>query len=328
MQKPEMSQDSIYRFAEDRSRGFQRRVSSRGESALPGFVGFAAGRNRLQKTGRTMQVARRLLGLSAVAATLAMTGCRQDMHNEPKFIPQRGTTFYADGRSVRPQVAHTVARNQAEEDSYFETGLQNGKEGDGLPMQLTPAVMQRGQERYNIYCTPCHSRVGNGDGMIVQRGYRPAGDFHTDRLRNAPLGHFFSVMTNGYGAMPDYAAQLTPQDRWAVAAYIRALQLSQDAKPGDVPAGEHVEELHAIAKDAGMPVGFADPWGLPATAVYGTPNGQDNGIPGQPMGTPPAAALGRNGQAAGQNSGTRDSGGPQLAPPSADAPGRLAGVRE
>ena len=278
-----------------------------------------------RKLGAVMPAARKLVGFSAMAAALAITGCRQDMHNEPKFIPQRGTSFYADGRSVRPQAAHTVARNQDQEDSYFETGLQNGKEGDGLPIPLTPAVMQRGQERFNIYCTPCHSRVGNGVGMIVQRGYRPAGNFHTDRLRNAPLGHFFSVITNGYGAMPDYAAQLTPQDRWAVAAYIRALQLSQDAKPGDVEAGQHVDDLHAIAKNAGMPPGFADPWALPGTAVYGTPNNQDNGIPGESINTPPAAAIGRNGQAAGQNSGTRDSGGPQLARPSADAPGKLAG---
>src|SRR6202008_278417 len=132
---------------------------------------------------------------AATASMLVLAGCRQDMQDEPKFFPQRGTTFYADGRSVRPQVANTGAR---------------------------------GQERYNVYCTPCHSRVGNGDGMIVQRGYRPAGDFHTERLRNAPLGHFFAVITNGYGAMPDYASQVTPQDRWAIVAYIRALQLSQN----------------------------------------------------------------------------------------------------
>ncbi len=262
-----------------------------------------------------------------MAGALVVTGCRQDMHNQPKFIPQRGTSFYADGRSVRPQVADTVARNQGGEASYFYTGIQNGKEGDGLPIPLTEATMERGQERYNIYCTPCHSRVGNGDGMIVQRGYRPAGNFHTDRLRNAPLGHFFSVITNGYGAMPDYAAQLTPQDRWAVAAYIRALQLSQNAQRGDVAPGQHVDDLHAIAKDLGMPPGFADPWGFPGTAIYGTPNGQDNGIPGQSINTPPNAARGRNGQAAGQNSGTRDSGGAQLASPSANAPGKLAGAQ-
>src|ERR1700735_4040504 len=157
-----------------------------------------------------------------MAGMLVLAGCRQDMHDQPKFFPQRGTSFYADGRSVRPQVENTVARNQLHQDAYFFTGLQDGKEGDGLPFPLTAEVMQRGQERYNIYCTPCHSRVGNGVGMIVQRGYRPAGDFHTDRLRTAPLGHFLGVMTNGFGSMPDYAAQLTPEDRWAVAVYIRA----------------------------------------------------------------------------------------------------------
>ncbi|HEY1741699.1 MAG TPA: cytochrome c [Granulicella sp.] len=238
-----------------------------------------------------MRVARAVTGLSAMAAMLVLSGCRQDMHDQPKFFPQRGTSFYADGRSARPQVENTVARNQLHQDAYFFTGLQDGKEGDGLPIPLTSEVMARGQERYNIYCTPCHSRVGNGDGMIVQRGYRPAGDFHTDRLRNAPLGHFFNVMTNGFGAMPDYAAQLTPEDRWAVAAYIRALQLSQNAKRSDVAAGQHVQDLHDIAKDEGMQPGFADPWGLPSTAIYGTPNNQDNGIPGQNLGTAPAAAA-------------------------------------
>ena len=240
--------------------------------------------------------------MAAAASMLVLAGCRQDMQDEPKFFPQRGTTFYADGRSVRPQVANTVARSQGDQDSYFYTGLVNGKEGDGLPIDLTADTMARGQERFNIYCTPCHSRVGNGDGMIVQRGYRPAGDFHTDRLRNAPLGHFFAVITNGYGAMPDYASQITPQDRWAIAAYIRALQLSQNAKQSDVPAGQHVEDLHQIANEQGMPPGFADPWGMPATAVYGTPNGQDNGIPGLPSTTSPAAT--------GQPSATHNSSGP------------------
>jgi hypothetical protein len=236
----------------------------------------------------TMRVVRAVTVGSAMAAMLVLAGCRQDMQDEPKFFPQRGTTFYADGRSVRPQVENTVARSQMNEDDYFHTGLQDGKEGDGLPLPLTPALIERGQERYNIYCTPCHSRVGNGAGMIVQRGYRPAGDFHTDRLRNAPLGHFFAVMTNGFGAMPDYAAQVTPEDRWAIAAYIRALQLSQNATRNDVATSGHVEDLHAIAKDQGMQPGLADPWTLPTTAIYGTPNDKDNGIPGQALG--PASA--------------------------------------
>jgi hypothetical protein len=234
-----------------------------------------------QGLGTTMRVTRKLGVVSAMAATLVLAGCRQDMHNQPKFVPQRGTTFFADGRSSRPQVEDTVGRDQLHEDSYFYTGLQDGKEGDGLPIELTPATLQRGQERYNIYCTPCHSRVGNGNGMIVSRGYKPAGNFHTERLREAPLGHFFSVMTNGYGAMPDYSAQLTPEDRWAVAAYIRALQLSQDAKTSDIPTGEHPVDLHEIAKTQGMPPGFADDWAndLPGTAVHASPDGKNFVLP-------------------------------------------------
>jgi mono/diheme cytochrome c family protein len=201
------------------------------------------------------------------------------MHNQPKFVPQRGTDFYADGRSARPQVENTVARGQLHEDAYFYTGLQDGKEGNAMPFPVTIDVLARGQERYNIYCTPCHSRVGNGGGMIVQRGYRPAGNFHTPRLMAAPLGHFFNVMTNGYGAMPEYAAQVAPEDRWAIVAYIKALQLSQAAKPDDAAPGAQIESLKNIAEGEGMPASFADPWALPPTAVYGTPNEQDNGIP-------------------------------------------------
>jgi Cytochrome C oxidase, cbb3-type, subunit III len=236
--------------------------------------------NREQGIG-TMRVMRAISAMGVAATMLLVAGCRQDMHNQPKFIPQRGTSFFADGRSARPQVENTVARDQLHEDTYFYTGLVSGKEGDGLPIELNLATLERGQERYNIYCTPCHSRVGNGNGMIVQRGYKPAGNFHTDRLRNAPLGHFFSVMTNGYGAMPDYSAQLTPADRWAIAAYIRALQLSQNAKDGDVAAGQHPIDLHELAKEQGMPPGFADNWAneLPATAVHGSPEGKSFVLP-------------------------------------------------
>jgi hypothetical protein len=201
------------------------------------------------------------------------------MHDEPKFFPQRGTSFYADGRSVRPQVADTVAREQLHQDQYFYTGLVDGKEGDGLPFPVTEEVLKRGQERYNIYCTPCHSRVGNGEGMIVQRGYAKAGDFHTSRLESAPLGHFFHVITNGYGAMPEYSAQVAPVDRWAIAAYIRALQLSQHATQADVPAGAHVEPLTQVAEHEGLPASFVTEWHVPSTAVTGTPNDQPLVLP-------------------------------------------------
>jgi len=178
----------------------------------------ATERIRKQGAGSSVQKLNQLAAFGAMAATLALAGCRQDMQDQPKFFPQRGTEFYADGRSVRPQVENTVARNQLNENAYFYTGLISGKEGDGMPFPATLEVLERGQERYNVYCTPCHSRVGNGIGMIVQRGYMKAGSFHSARLEKAPLGHFFHVISNGYGAMPDYSAQIVPEDRWAIVA--------------------------------------------------------------------------------------------------------------
>ena len=174
--------------------------------------------NTKQEAGRRMTPRQRAAAFAGLSSVLVLAGCRQDMHNEPKFYPQRGTTFFADGRSVRPQVENTVARNQLHQDSYFDTGVVDGKEADGMPLPVTPELLARGQEQYNVFCTPCHSRVGNGAGMIVQRGYRPAGNFHTDRLRNAPLGHFYSVIANGYGAMPEYGSQVNTADRWAIVA--------------------------------------------------------------------------------------------------------------
>ena len=150
----------------------------------------------------------RILGLGLASLLLLAAGCRQDMQNQPKFVPQRGTTFFTDHRSVRPQVENTVARGQLGADQYFSTGLINGKESDLAPFPVTMQVLERGQERYNIYCTPCHSRVGNGVGMIVQRGYKPAGNFQDAARLAQPLSHYFFVMTNGFGAMPDYSEQI------------------------------------------------------------------------------------------------------------------------
>jgi mono/diheme cytochrome c family protein len=214
-----------------------------------------------------------------------IAGCRQDMQNQPKFIPQRGTTFFADGRSARPQVENTVSRNEVNTEDYFHTGLLEGKEQDALPFPVTAQILARGQERYNIYCTPCHSRVGNGAGMIVQRGYKPAGNFHDAKRLAEPLSHYFYVMTNGYGAMPDYSAQLPPEDRWAVAAYIRALQFSQSATEKDVPAGVQVDNLADIAEREGYPAGFAGPWEMPtATNVKAITPGEAPAVeaPAQP----------------------------------------------
>lgn len=177
------------------------------------------------------------LGLLAV---LVLAGCRQDMHDQPRFKPLAKSDFYADMRSARPPVEGTVARGQLHEDTYFYTGKIGNKPGDYMPFAVTESVLARGQERFNIYCAPCHSRVGDGKGMIVQRGFTPPPSYHTDRLRNAPLGYFYDVITNGFGAMPEYASQVPPQDRWDIVAYIRVLQLSQNATQADVPAGQKV----------------------------------------------------------------------------------------
>ena len=192
------------------------------------------------------------MGLAAFALRRLPPG-----HAGPaQFVPQRSTTFFTDGRSVRPQVAHTVARGQLDEDSFFYTGLIDGKEADLMPFPVSMQVLARGQERFNIYCTPCHSRVGNGAGMIVQRGYKPAGNFHSARILAEPLGHYFYVMTNGYGAMPDYSAQLTPADRWSVAAYIRALQISQNAaNPKFLPGSRYrISRTSPSGKDYPTPL--------------------------------------------------------------------------
>ena len=170
------------------------------------------------------------------AACLALVGCRQDMHDAPSYDPLQGTEFFSDGAASRTLVVNTVARGQLRTDEHLYTGKVNGQAATEFPMPITEAVMARGQERFNVYCSPCHGRTGQGDGMIVQRGFRAPPSYHQERLRNAPVGYFFDVMTNGFGAMQDYSAQVTANDRWAIAAYIRALQLSRQATVADVPA--------------------------------------------------------------------------------------------
>ena len=251
---------------------------------------------------------------------MLLAGCRQDMHNQPKFYPQRGTTFFADGRSARPQVENTVARGQLDPGSYFETGMMNGVEGNAMPFPVTIDVLARGQERYNVYCTPCHSRVGNGVGMIVQRGYAKAGNFHTARLQAAPLGHFFNVITNGYGAMPDYSSQVTPEDRWAIVAYVRALQLSQNAQQTDVPAGSHVQPLPDIAEQQGFSRTFAAEWTLPPTAVEGTTSGDTYVLQPSAIGKA-AAKIGKPGEQG--PTGSQTSTGYPLAPYSTVEPNQV-----
>ena len=174
----------------------------------------------------------------AVLCLLIVSGCRQDMHNQPKYKPLRAAEFFRDGSSARPLVEGTVARGALQEDEAFFTGKVGGTAVTEMPFPVDANVLDRGQQRYNIYCTPCHDATGSGKGLVVQRGYRPPPSFHDERLRAAPPGHFFDVMTNGFGAMPDYRAQIAPRDRWAVVAYIRALQLAQRASPSDIPGGD------------------------------------------------------------------------------------------
>jgi mono/diheme cytochrome c family protein len=173
-------------------------------------------------------------------AILGLAGCRQDMHDQPRFKPLAMSDFYTDLRSARPPVEGTVARGQLHEDSYFYTGKIGSNPGDYLPFPATREVLERGQQRFNIYCAPCHSRIGDGNGMIVQRGFKQPPSYHIERLEKAPVGYFFDVMTNGFGAMPSYAGQIPERDRWCIVAYIRALQLSQHASSADVPAGQKV----------------------------------------------------------------------------------------
>jgi mono/diheme cytochrome c family protein len=177
-----------------------------------------------------------LVFVSALA--LLQTGCRRDMQDQPRYKPLAATEFFGDGRSARPLVEDTVARGHLEIDQEFYTGKLNGEDVETFPFPITRADVLRGQERYNIYCSPCHSRVGDGNGMVVKRGYRQAADYHSERLIKAPVGHFFDVITNGYGFMPSYAERVEPADRWRIAAYIRVLQLSQNATINDVPADQ------------------------------------------------------------------------------------------
>ena len=168
---------------------------------------------------------------------LFAAGCRQDMHNQPRYRPLRPSALFADGSSARPLVDGTVARGTLNEDDAFYTGKVGNADVTELPFAITEAELNRGQERYNIYCTPCHDSTGSGKGMVVRRGYRQPPSFHDPRLTAAAPGHFFDVMTNGFGAMPDYKVQIDARDRWRIVAYIRALQLSHAGKAADIPGG-------------------------------------------------------------------------------------------
>src|SRR5262245_26644115 len=182
---------------------------------------------------------RSLLLTSALCLLPFLSGCRQDMHDAPRYDPLEASTVFPKGSSAQPLVAGTVSREYhvpnmgdfagLREDEHLYTGKVNGQPAATFPFAITKADLDRGEERFNIYCSPCHGRTGEGDGMVVQRGFRQPSSYHIDRLRQAPAGYFFDVITNGFGAMPDYRSQVAAEDRWRIIAYIRALQLSHSA---------------------------------------------------------------------------------------------------
>ena len=195
-----------------------------------------------------------------LTSALLLVGCRQKMSYQPKYDPLEPSDFFADGMSARPRIAGTVARGELVSNPFMETGKIGGVDGDGFPFPVTEAVVNRGQERFNIYCSECHGRLGDGNGMIPSRGFRRPPSYHSAALRAAKTGHFFDVMTNGFGAMPPYAAQVSVSDRWAIVAYIRALQLSQNATINDVPPDQR-------GNLGGAPV--SSPAGAPAAPPAG-----------------------------------------------------------
>jgi mono/diheme cytochrome c family protein len=201
-----------------------------------------AGATRLRARG---------LGLACLGAVMMLvSGCRLDMHLQPKYLPYEPSDFFADGRSERQPVPGTVARGHLRIDELLYTGRENGVEADRFPFPITRADLERGRQRYNIYCAPCHDYSGSGRGMIVQRGFPQPPSYHVPRLRQASVGHFVQVMTNGFGAMYSYAARVEPADRWRIAAYIRALQLSQNASLLDVPEAERQKLALAPARES------------------------------------------------------------------------------
>jgi mono/diheme cytochrome c family protein len=179
--------------------------------------------------------------LLPIVCAVALTGCRQDMQDQPKYKPLAESEFFSDHRSARPQIPGTVARGHLRIDQALYTGKFGPNDVEEFPFPITKEDMLRGQDRFNIYCSPCHSRVGDGNGMIPSRGFKHPPSYHEEKLKKAPVGHFFDVMSNGFGAMPSYASRVAVDDRWRIAAYIRALQLSQSATLADVPPGQTLE---------------------------------------------------------------------------------------
>ena len=178
---------------------------------------------------------------AVLLALMVTTACRLDMHVQPRYNPLAKSDFFSDHRAARRPVEGTVARGDDRSDTYFYTGKIGDNPGDYMPFPVTRDVLERGRDRYNVFCSPCHSRVGDGKGFVPARGFaHMPPSYHIDRLRRVPIGYFYDVMTNGFGIMLDYSQQVSPRDRWCIASYIRALQLSQNATEADVPSGQSV----------------------------------------------------------------------------------------
>lgn len=195
--------------------------------------------NERQPTLRTRR-SRRLLGVAWLGLCLTLTaGCAYNMYNQPRYDPYEASELFDDGTSARPIPDGTVARGQLRTDTELYAGKDaNGEHVAEFPFPITREVLERGQQRYNAYCASCHGLSGYGNGMIVERGFSPPPSFHTDRLREAPVGYYYDVITNGFGRMYSYASRIQPGDRWAIVAYIRALQLSQNATLEDLTPEE------------------------------------------------------------------------------------------
>lgn len=204
-----------------------------------------------------------------LTGSLLLAGCRQDMHDQPRMYPLRGSPMFTDGRSARPLIQGTVARGLLREDRAFYSGKDaDNKPVDGFPFAVTREVLERGQQRYNIYCAPCHDRAGTGNGMIVQRGFRRPPSYHIERLRLQPPGYVVDTIANGFGAMPDYAVQVQPNDRWAIAAYVKTLQFSQNVPAAELSA-EMQQQIPAPAPTTAAP-GAANAEGQGNAAAPGT----------------------------------------------------------
>jgi mono/diheme cytochrome c family protein len=200
-----------------------------------------------------------LKSLCGAACAVLLAGCslKQDMALQPKNRPLSPSDFFSDGRSERPLVENTVARG-----SFVNEALFAGKDSNAFPLPVAQELLERGEGRYKIFCTPCHGLQGDGNGMVVMRGMKHPPTFHQDRLRQSPNGYFYDVITNGFGAMYGYSAQINPRDRWAIVAYVRALQLSRNAKIAELPADVREKVMHPPSPaETPQPAGEEKPGG-------------------------------------------------------------------